>query len=302
MCHSVLDRNWQTTTSVRTVLDCVYGLLLNPDVDDPLDSNLALAFYDDSGVYEAQIVEHTRLHAAARTFEEAAEELLGKKEWAEEKEARREKKPPDAQSPRAQSNTKKKAGDAAATPPPFVPSITAPSGAATPFTFTPTSAGNSGAAAAGAFTFGSPATGIGGESPGAFSVGSSGSGRLRRDSSGSRGSPFQGAPSFSFGGSVNAFGTITSVEPSFGPMQGGVTVTITGQRLGSGDVTSVTFDGVAALILSQSSTVVTVRLGDASGSGNHNGVGPVVVTSASRGTTTLAGAFEYRTGEFGMAA
>ena len=36
VCHSILDRNWSSETRVKTVLDCIYGLLLAPDVDDPL--------------------------------------------------------------------------------------------------------------------------------------------------------------------------------------------------------------------------------------------------------------------------
>ena len=64
VCHSILDRNYSPDTSVSTILQCVYGLLLSPDVSDPLDSTLALAFYDDSGLYETSIVAHTKQHAS----------------------------------------------------------------------------------------------------------------------------------------------------------------------------------------------------------------------------------------------
>jgi ubiquitin-protein ligase len=64
VCHSILDRNYSPDTTVLTILQCVYGLLLSPDVADPLDSTLALAFYDDSGLYETSIVAHTKQHAA----------------------------------------------------------------------------------------------------------------------------------------------------------------------------------------------------------------------------------------------
>lgn len=36
VCHSVLDRNWNRGTSIRLVFDCIYGLFLCPDPDDPL--------------------------------------------------------------------------------------------------------------------------------------------------------------------------------------------------------------------------------------------------------------------------
>ena len=41
ICHGILGRDWNPRTSVKEVLDCVYGLLLHPDIDDALDSNLA---------------------------------------------------------------------------------------------------------------------------------------------------------------------------------------------------------------------------------------------------------------------
>lgn len=65
VCHSILDRNWTPDTSVRTVLDCIYSLLMQPDREDPLDSTLALEAYDDSGVYEAAVLAHTERHAMA---------------------------------------------------------------------------------------------------------------------------------------------------------------------------------------------------------------------------------------------
>ena len=41
VCHSILGRNWTRETKVRNLLESLYGLLLSPDVDDPLDSSLA---------------------------------------------------------------------------------------------------------------------------------------------------------------------------------------------------------------------------------------------------------------------
>lgn len=67
VCHSILGRNWTRDTSMQVVLQNVYGLLLEPDVEDPLDSTLALAFYDDNGLYETSIVEYVEKHAKAKT-------------------------------------------------------------------------------------------------------------------------------------------------------------------------------------------------------------------------------------------
>ena len=77
VCHSILDRNWSPDTSIEMVLGCVYGLLLNPDYEDPLDSSLALEFYQAEGTYEASVMEHTQRHARAKTRAVWRRELEG---------------------------------------------------------------------------------------------------------------------------------------------------------------------------------------------------------------------------------
>jgi ubiquitin-protein ligase len=63
ICHSILDRNYVSSISVRTILDCVYGLFLNPDITDPLDTNLAMMYYEANGEYEASIIKHVQKYA-----------------------------------------------------------------------------------------------------------------------------------------------------------------------------------------------------------------------------------------------
>ena len=77
VCHSILDRNWSPDTSIEMVLGCVYGLLLNPDYEDPLDSSLALEFYQASGAYEASVMEYTERHARAKSRAVWRRELEG---------------------------------------------------------------------------------------------------------------------------------------------------------------------------------------------------------------------------------
>lgn len=77
MCHSIFDRNYTADTAISTILQCVYGLLLNPDVDDPLDSTLALEFYNDNGLYETSILEHVQRHAMEKSRDEWRKELSG---------------------------------------------------------------------------------------------------------------------------------------------------------------------------------------------------------------------------------
>jgi hypothetical protein len=76
ICHSILDRNYSADTSVKMILDCVYGLLLTPDKHDPIDSTLALSANNDSGEYEGSIMAHVQLHAS-RSREELIAELEG---------------------------------------------------------------------------------------------------------------------------------------------------------------------------------------------------------------------------------
>lgn len=76
ICHSIFTRNWTADTSVASLLACVYGLLLNPDCDDPIDTFLALQFFEGNGQYEALIMAHVSKHAAAKTRQGWRKDLL----------------------------------------------------------------------------------------------------------------------------------------------------------------------------------------------------------------------------------
>ena len=75
ICHSILERNYQSNTKVSLILQCIYGLLLNPDVNDPLDTNLAFLYYEANGQYEAQILDFVNKYASKRR-EEWRKELI----------------------------------------------------------------------------------------------------------------------------------------------------------------------------------------------------------------------------------
>jgi len=66
ICHSIFTRNWTADTSIQTVLNCIYGLMLNPDTDDPLDTTLALSFFSATGDYEAKIMAHVQQFAVQK--------------------------------------------------------------------------------------------------------------------------------------------------------------------------------------------------------------------------------------------
>jgi N-acetylneuraminic acid mutarotase len=80
------------------------------------------------------------------------------------------------------------------------------------------------------------------------------------------------------------------VAPSSGPLAGGSTITISGNNLGKGDVTSVTLCSVPAIILSDNSpTQILVRAGAAA----IPAIGDVVVNSPSYGVTAKSNAYTY---------
>ena len=76
ICHSVFDRNYSSDFSVRCILDCVFGLLLTPEPEDPLDSALAQEYYDNLHEYERTAKTNTREHAR-KTLQQWRKELVG---------------------------------------------------------------------------------------------------------------------------------------------------------------------------------------------------------------------------------
>ena len=76
ICHSVFDRNYSADFNVRCIVDCVFGLLLTPEPEDPLDSALAQEYYDNRQEYERTAATSTREHARKK-LEQWCKELVG---------------------------------------------------------------------------------------------------------------------------------------------------------------------------------------------------------------------------------
>eukprot|EP01116_Phalansterium_solitarium_P023797 TRINITY_DN851_c0_g1_i5.p2 TRINITY_DN851_c0_g1~~TRINITY_DN851_c0_g1_i5.p2 ORF type:complete len:522 (-),score=161.57 TRINITY_DN851_c0_g1_i5:965-2530(-) len=70
ICHSIFTRNWTSDTTMRAVSDLVYALMLHPETQDPLDTTLAMQYFEDPGVYEVSIAEHVARHATGKTMEQ----------------------------------------------------------------------------------------------------------------------------------------------------------------------------------------------------------------------------------------
>ena len=74
ICHSIFDRNYSVDYSVRKIIDCVYGLLLHPEPDDPLDSVLAEKYYLDKEKYQ-QNAKRMTTQCANKSLKEWHKEL-----------------------------------------------------------------------------------------------------------------------------------------------------------------------------------------------------------------------------------
>ncbi|XP_076155216.1 uncharacterized protein LOC143138681 [Alosa pseudoharengus] len=76
ICHSIFDRNYSAHITMREILDAIYGLLIAPEPDDPLDSVLAEEFMTAPEKYKAAARRHTKV-VASGTMEEMEKKLVG---------------------------------------------------------------------------------------------------------------------------------------------------------------------------------------------------------------------------------
>ncbi|XP_042356148.1 uncharacterized protein LOC121953239 [Plectropomus leopardus] len=64
ICHNIFDRNYNAQITMRDILNAVYGLLIIPEPEDPLDSILAEEFMTSRETYEQEAKKHTEETAA----------------------------------------------------------------------------------------------------------------------------------------------------------------------------------------------------------------------------------------------
>lgn len=64
VCHSIFDRNWSPASPMQLVLSCVWGLLMHPEPDDPLDSAVAEEYFTDKDKYFQTARNCTITHAS----------------------------------------------------------------------------------------------------------------------------------------------------------------------------------------------------------------------------------------------
>ena len=76
ICMSVFDRDWTSDISMRTLLDMIYGLLLQPEHSDPVNTTITLGYHHDEVEFADQVRAHVKKHAR-KTREEWRAEILG---------------------------------------------------------------------------------------------------------------------------------------------------------------------------------------------------------------------------------
>ncbi|XP_031720975.1 uncharacterized protein LOC116393107 isoform X2 [Anarrhichthys ocellatus] len=76
ICHNIFDRNYNAHITMREILEAVYGLLIIPEPDDPLDSILAEEFLTSRETYEREAERHTE-ETAGKSLDDMEKTLGG---------------------------------------------------------------------------------------------------------------------------------------------------------------------------------------------------------------------------------
>ncbi|XP_029309683.1 uncharacterized protein LOC115022742 [Cottoperca gobio] len=75
ICHNIFDRNYNAHITMREILEAVYGLLIIPEPEDPLDSILAEEFLTNRETYEREAEKHTQ-ETAGKSLDDMEKELV----------------------------------------------------------------------------------------------------------------------------------------------------------------------------------------------------------------------------------
>ncbi|KAI5244656.1 hypothetical protein E4T43_03593 [Aureobasidium subglaciale] len=75
ICHSIFDRDWTTDTTLKNVLDTVYGLMLQAEAGDAVHTTVTLGFHHDEVAFAEEARRYARRHGK-KTREEWKYELL----------------------------------------------------------------------------------------------------------------------------------------------------------------------------------------------------------------------------------
>lgn len=80
ICHSILDRDWTSNTSMTRLIDTIYGLLLQAETSDPVNTVFILDYHHDAVEFNEEVREWVGRYAI-KTREEWRRALLGGEDW-----------------------------------------------------------------------------------------------------------------------------------------------------------------------------------------------------------------------------
>ncbi|GAB7333004.1 hypothetical protein MBLNU13_g04699t1 [Cladosporium sp. NU13] len=86
ICHSIFGRDYTTDKSMTRLLDSVYGMLLQAETSDPVNTTITLEYHHDQVEFNDEVREWTRMYAK-KTREEWNTTLLEGKDWDEDNES-----------------------------------------------------------------------------------------------------------------------------------------------------------------------------------------------------------------------
>ncbi|XP_035280093.1 ubiquitin-conjugating enzyme E2-17 kDa-like isoform X3 [Anguilla anguilla] len=76
ICHNIFDRDYSAHVTMKEILEAVFGLLIAPEAEDPLDSILAEQFQSCREQYE-EVAQKSTKQAAATPIEDIEKQLVG---------------------------------------------------------------------------------------------------------------------------------------------------------------------------------------------------------------------------------
>ncbi|KAF3190750.1 hypothetical protein TWF788_008272 [Orbilia oligospora] len=66
VCHAILDQDWKAETKVRDIVCCIYGLLMAPERNEPVDAIATLKYWtQNENLYSEEISQHIKKFASA---------------------------------------------------------------------------------------------------------------------------------------------------------------------------------------------------------------------------------------------
>lgn len=77
ICHSIFDRNYSPSVTIREIMNHIFALLMTPEPKDPLDNKRAQEFFSNRDIYNSNVRKCCETYAFS-SIAQAEDLLLGK--------------------------------------------------------------------------------------------------------------------------------------------------------------------------------------------------------------------------------